>query len=636
MAGGPTVDDVANGSESAELRALRDAERELFPPASPALGDKWPTELASPLSAAENHPRVHASGLPPSPIASAPPAAEGGRDLSWLSHLQMPDLPVRWDARVVRFLEFFKDDPRGHTVLQTWLRRSGRYRDAMRKTLRRKGLPEDMLWLAMIESGFDPVIKSVAGAMGLWQFMPDTAKAYGLPIDRWADQRLNPQAATEAAADFLADLHRRFGSWELAMAGYNMGYWGVAGSVRKYNTNDFWVLSRLEGALPWETTLYVPKIIAAAIAGRNPAVFGLPDVTPEPPLEGEEVDVPAGTSLASVALAAGCTTKEVEQLNPELRASRTPPVSIDKSAGDKVDYPVRVPVGRAQAAAQNLAKTKHDAPMLERYVVRFGESLEQIAASRRVPLAKLIELNAIATGEVVRGGTVLLVPRATSGAQPAQGAPIATTAIASTTAANGGDKAVVAVVPADIFVYPDRRRVFYRVLVGDTLRDIADAFHVSLDEVRRWNDLDPTARLQEGMTLQLFVPEAADLSSAVVLGENDVRVLPVGSEEFFGYWESLKGRKRITVTAQAGETLAAVGRRYSMTPGMMERINRRGRGDKLAAGDAVVVYVAQGNGAQGNGASNAKDAAGGDGANGAMPNGGVPESPFPEGLPPLN
>jgi membrane-bound lytic murein transglycosylase D len=305
VAGGPTEEDVAAGLDSPELRALREAERELFPPATPALGAPWPTELPSPLSASEDSPRVHATGLPPSPPPSAPPVAEGGHDLSWLSQLQMPDLPVQWDARVVRYLEFFKDDPRGRQVLAIWTRRQGRYRELVRRTLRKKGLPEDLLWLAMIESTFDPTARSVAGAMGLWQFMPDTGRAYGLSIDRWADQRLNPEAATEAAADFLADLHRRFGSWELAIAAYNMGYWGVAGSIRKYNTNDFWVLSRLEAGIPWETTLYVPKILAAAIIGRNPHVFGLDDLPVDPALEGEPIDVPPGTSLAVVAQAVG-------------------------------------------------------------------------------------------------------------------------------------------------------------------------------------------------------------------------------------------------------------------------------------------------------------------------------------------
>ena len=185
----------------------------------------------------------------------------------------------------------------------------------------------------------------------------------------------------------------------------------------------------------------------------------------------------------------------------------------------------------------------------------------------------------------------------------------------------------MAVVPADIFVYPDRRRVFYRVLVGDTLREIADTFHVTIDEVRRWNDLDPAARLQEGMTIQLFVPTDADLSHALILGENDVRVLPVGSEEFFAYWESLKGRKRITLTAKAGDTLLAIGTRYGMTPGMMERINHRSRGERLAAGDAVVVYAPE---ARANGGSAPIVD-----PNAPQPNGGLPEAPDPDALPQL-
>jgi membrane-bound lytic murein transglycosylase D len=606
----------------------------------------WPTELPSPLSAPEDAPHVHATGLPPSPPASTPPAAEGGHDLGWLSQLQMPDLPVRWDARVVRYLEFFKNDPRGRQVLTIWTRRSGRYRELVRRTLRKKGLPEDLSWLAMIESSFDPVAHSVAGAMGLWQFMPDTARAYGLPLDRWADQRLNPEASTEAAADFLGDLHRRFGSWELAIAAYNMGYWGVAGSVRKYNTNDFWVLSRLEAGIPWETTLYVPKILAAAIVGRNPHVFGLDEITVDAPLDGDPIDIPPGTSLAVVAQAAGCTTKEVEQLNPELRASRTPPAqpaskdAAPSSGGSHSasapepganDYPVKVPAGRGATAVAALAKLRTGQPSLQRYVVRFGESLEQIAATQRVPMAKLVELNAIGPGEAVRGGTVLLVPAATTPAAALGGSPLAAASTpngtASSMTAPKDDKASVAVVPADIFVYPDRRRVFYRVLVGDTLREIADTFHVSIDEVRRWNDLDPSARLQEGMTIQLFVPNDADLSRTLVLGENDVRVLPVGSDEFFAYWESLKGRKRIALTAKDGDTLAAIGNRYGMSPGMMERINHRSRGEKLAGGDAVVVYAPEGR--MGSGSAPIVD------PNAPQPNGPLPDAPDPDALPGL-
>src|SRR5580692_4927886 len=131
--------------------------------------------------------------------------------------------------------------------------------------------------------------------------MPETARIYVLAVARWVDQRLSPTLATDSAVDFLADLHRRFGGWELALAGYNMGYAGLASVVRRYNTNDFWSLAHTEGTLPWETTLYVPKIIACAVVAHNLAAFGLSDVAVENPYETDEVNVPPGTPLALVA-----------------------------------------------------------------------------------------------------------------------------------------------------------------------------------------------------------------------------------------------------------------------------------------------------------------------------------------------
>src|SRR5580704_10624652 len=235
IAGGPTSDDTSMGVESTELRTLREAEQELFPLASPAPGSAWPSDLPL-VMPSESDPRVHASGVPPSaPVP--PPSADGGPDLSWLTHL-----------------EFFRDDPRGRATFVNLYRHSGRWREMMRRALRRKSLPEDLVWVSMIESGFEPTARSLVGAAGLWQFMPETARIYGLALDRWLDQRLDPEASTEAAAEFLGDLHRRFGSWELALAGFNMGYAGLASVLRRFNTNDFWSLARTEGTLPWETT----------------------------------------------------------------------------------------------------------------------------------------------------------------------------------------------------------------------------------------------------------------------------------------------------------------------------------------------------------------------------------------------
>jgi membrane-bound lytic murein transglycosylase D len=644
IAGGPTTDDLSLGAETPELRALREAERELFPPASPAPGHPWPEEL-SPVpwphsppasAAAAGTPEVHASGLPPSaPTRTAPVASESGKDLTWLAKLQMPDIPVRWDDRVVRYLEFFRDDPRGHGMFANLYRHSGRYREMIQRALRRKSLPEDLVWVAMVESGFDPSAKSVAAAVGLWQFTVQTAKIYGLVVDRWLDQRMDVQVETDAAADHLGDLHRRFGSWEMALAAYDMGYGGLSVVVRRYNTNDFWSLSHTEGTLPWETTLYVPKVIATAVVASNLAAFGFGDLAVDAPVPTEEVDAPPGVSLAQLAPAAGVGTKELQALNPELRTGRTPPAAAadDKRAGDST-YTVKVPAGRGAAVAQSLAKARREPPF-ERYVVRFGETLDQIAAARRTTAQKLVELNAITPGEAIRGGTLLLVPRVeappASAAAPPQGvaAPAPKTTV---------------VVPADIFVYPDRRRVFYRVQIGDTLREIAGALHVGVDDLDRWNDLDPGARLQEGMTLQAFVPASADLSGVSVVAESDVVVLPVGSDEFFAALERDKGFKRVTVVAKEGDTLEAIGRRYGVTARTMERVNRRARGATLKPGDAVVVYApttgphAASPALLGAGATAANAPSGGPGGLERpdalpTPNGPLPDAPLPDLLP---
>jgi membrane-bound lytic murein transglycosylase D len=576
VAGGSTVDDIAAGADTPELRALREAEKELFPPAMPALGTPWPAELPSPLSTATDRPIVHASGVPPTPAPPAPPA-DSTKDTAWLAALKLPDLAVRWDPRVIRYLEFFKDDPRGRATFAHLYKRSGRYRDVIRRALKKKALPEDLLWVSMIESAFDPTIRSHAGAVGLWQFMPETGKIYGLSQDRWVDMRMSAPAASLAAADFFSDLHRRFGSWELSLAAYDMGFGAVQSVVRRYNTNDFWALSKIEGALPWETTLYVPKILAVAIISKNLQTFGFGDLAVDGAIDGDDVRVAPGTPLSTVAAAAGCTAKDLEALNPELRAGRTPPVGD----GDAAGYVVSVPHGKGVQATDALAKMKKDAPAIETYVVRFGETIEQVAVARRTSVAKLVELNDLGPGEVMRGGTVLLVPRGD-----------ATSPVAAVVA----PQKTTVVVPPDVFAYPDRKHVFYRVLVGDTIKEIAAAFHVTVDDLRRWNDLDPVARLIEGMTLQIYVPSAIDLGAVVALGERDVRVVAVGTDEFFTYLEQQRGQKRIVVTARAGDTLDTIGKRYQVPAKTMERMNRKARTEKLDDGESVVVYVPTGSG----------------------------------------
>jgi membrane-bound lytic murein transglycosylase D len=647
-------EDVKPVAETEELVALRDAERDIFWPVAPAADKGGPPDGPPELRVVlprEGGPQVFASGVPPveRPVPSLRDTGEITGDLGWLAGLEMPDLPVRWDERVIQYIEFFRDDPRGHAMFANLFRHSGRFRDMMGRELRRKSLPEDLVWVSMIESGFDPAARSSSGAGGLWQFMPETGKIYGLTIDRWLDQRYSPEVATSAAADLLGDLHRRLGSWELALAAYNMGYAGLAAVVRRYNTNDFWSLARTEGTLPWQTTLYVPKILAAAVVAHNLATFGFGDIALDAPFDADQVDVPPAMSLALVARGAGCDERDVEGLNPELRAGRTPPAEEGEQGAGR--YTVRVPLGKGSALAQALTRQSKSQPPVDRYVVRFGESLEAIAAAHKTTPQRLVELNAIAPGEIVRGGTTLLVPRVdtASPAAPSGGAfclpvlgelpapadrpstPSASghaspTTPATTTTVRAAAPRESVVVPSDEFVYPGRRRVFYRVLVGDAPATIAGALGVPVDDLLRWNGLDPSASLQEGMTLQAFVAPGADLSRVAVIPEASVHVVAVGSEEFFAPLELAKGRRRVILTAKAGETLESIGRRFDVPPRTMEWINRRGRADVLEAGETVVVYVPAP-------AAPAAGASAVAASNGPAASGPLPAAPQPDRLP---
>jgi membrane-bound lytic murein transglycosylase D len=570
VAGGATAEQVRRGSTDPELSALRDADRVLFPkPLSGArAGFDW--DLPEPQT---RGPEVVASGVPPDARLRPTRAASAGdaaSEAEWLEHLTMPNLPVRLEARVVKYLEFYRDNARGRAIARVWAKKSGRYTPALKAELAKAGLPTDLVWLSLIESGHSSTIVSPAGAAGLWQFMPESGRLYGLTVDRWVDERLDPSRSTEAAIRYLSDLHRRFGNWELAMAAYNMGYGGLSRAIQKFNTNDFWELSRYEAGIPWETTLYVPKIFAIAIVMNNKKAFGIADVAPEPAESFDTVLVAPGTSFDQIALAAEIATKRVESLNPHILAARTPPVR----PGEKTpSFRVRVPAGKGVATSQRMNQVWAADSKIESYLVRFGDTLETIARARGTNIATLRQINRVRDDEPLPAGTVLLVPK------PGESTPT-----------TDAEDEVVVVAPRN-WSYPDRRRVFYRIRSGDTLGHVAQAFDVSRSELEAWNALDPSARLQPGMVLQVFVQKGSDLSSVRYLEEARARVLIAGTPDFIDYHEGQKGKKRLTVEAKDGDTLASIGRRYGMSVGWMERINRRSRSKKLRPGDKLVVYV---------------------------------------------
>jgi len=587
---GTPVDDVA-ASETPELREIRRFEEQAFPkpggqettaPGRTNEGASAPSALPGQWGGSGDVPAEVRSPQSPTRVDGTPPPP----DSEWLRSLKLPDLPVRWDAQVLRYLDYFKSDPKGHAVMAGWLRRAGRYRELFEKTLDRQGLPRDLFYVAMVESGFDTGARSRVGAGGIWQFMPGAARAYGLEVSYWVDARRDPEHAVDAAARYLKDLYVRFGSWYLVFAAYNAGYGSVLRSITTYNTNDFWELCRHESGLPWESTLYVPKILAAAIVGHNLAAFGFADVTLDAPFDYEQVDVPAGTSLATVARAAGTKTEVIEALNPDLFRTRTPP--------DRGATRVRLPPGTASVYAASLDKTR-DSDKLETVVLRFGETLDDVARAHGSSAKELRRLNGVRDITELRGGTSIVVPRRNTVAKDKEkdkerekkSEPTATVA-----AEEPGldDDTILVAVPDRSFGYDGRERVFYRTRDGDGLDEVADVFGVRSEDLVEWNNLDPAAKLHPRMVLQIFVRKDFDPAGVLLLDPTKVRVVTLGSEEFLQLETARRGKKRLFYSAKAGDTLAKLGRRYGLTPGDLARINRFSYNTELHEGDRVVVY----------------------------------------------
>jgi membrane-bound lytic murein transglycosylase D len=492
------------------------------------------------------------------------PGAQRTR-LEWLEGLRLPDFPVRWDDRLVRMLEYYRSDARARAVMRGLLMRKGRYSAQITAKLKAAGLPEDLVYLAMVESAYDPRAKSDAGALGLWQLMAAPATEYGLDMSRWVDERMNVSRSTDAAIQYLHDLYADLGSWPLSLAAFNMGSGALLRSMQKYNTNDFWLLANLEAGLPFETVGYVTKVSAFAIIGKNPSRFGLADVVPDPPIETAEVTLPGGTSLTRVARAAGIELDQVVALNPDLKKSRLPP--------DAKTWSVRIPRDRLPRFREKWASTGNGLPAHRTHVLRLGERLGDVAEMYGTTVSKLYKLNDLEDGSIVRAGAKLLVP-------DVDPVPRVDTEPTPTVAVLG-----------DRFVYADRKRVFYRVSTGDDLREIAQFFKVTPDEILMWNRVSHDCKLQRGMFLQLFVPAEADLTQTIVLAPNEVRTIVVGSEEFFNFHESQQNRQRIRYRVKPGDTLKSVSDRFGLSIGSIARINQFSRDTKLRPESEIIVYA---------------------------------------------
>ena len=328
------------------------------------------------------------------------------------------DVPDRPEVAV--FVERFQTGYR-RAVVERWLTRAGRYMDMIREVLIGRGLPEEVLCTAMIERGFDPIAVSRAGAKGLWQFMAPTARKYGLRVDKWTDERLDPEKSTRAAAAYLRDLYAAYGSWPLAHAAYNGGDVRILRAMRNLKSSDFWDLTRGRH-LAEETKNFVAAIQAAILIVRGPARYGFV-VTPEPPLQYETIRVSGGAKLARLAEQAGIEPAELRGLNPELRMAQTPPgesyaLKVPVGGADKVRVVLERDAARRSAVA---ATASHKGtPVTARavpdgvYVVKPQDTVGGIAKRYGVSVAEIRRWNRLTEESRIRPGDRLRVAMVTA------------------------------------------------------------------------------------------------------------------------------------------------------------------------------------------------------------------------------
>ena len=306
--------------------------------------------------------------------------------------------PLVYNEFVQQWIDYFTG--RGRATFERWLVRSTRYIPVMKQVLKEEGVPEDLIYLSMIESGFNPKAFSHAKAVGPWQFMEGTGKRYGLRVDFWIDERKDIVRSTHASAQYLKELHAIFGSWYLAAAGYNAGEGRVLSAIRRDKNRNFWELAHGKTNFRAETKNYVPKIIAAALISKNPEKYGFsPSLPFEKPLAWESVKVPGGVDLRAVAQVTQTDPELIQILNSELRTGITPPEAKD-------GFEVRVPPEKKELLLSKMSElSRIQVASFINHRVGRGENLGYIARRYKTTVLILLKLNNIKNPRALRVGT---------------------------------------------------------------------------------------------------------------------------------------------------------------------------------------------------------------------------------------
>ncbi|AFY00757.1 membrane-bound lytic murein transglycosylase D precursor [Bdellovibrio bacteriovorus str. Tiberius] len=466
---------------------------------------------------------------------------------------ELESIPTEVNPLVEKWIAYFQG--RGRPHMERYLARSTRYEKLMKKVLRDNGLPEDLFYIALIESGFSSRATSHASAVGYWQFIRGTGKRYGLDINAFVDERRDPVFATQAAAEYFKGLYSVFGSWYLAMASYNVGENRVKREVMNHYTRDFWELARKK-RLPAETINYVPKFIAAKMIGKDPAKYGFDDIDYLPPIEFDHITVSQPVNLRQMADKLNLNYEDFKALNPKFKGE----VAILKGS----DLILRIPPGTAEqskvAASESFVSRVQfvaDTGDTQTYRIRHGDTLSTVARRYRTTVAFLRDLNDLPRRKPLRVGMRIQVPDRTPLKDRSQSRSMV------------AKKSAVEAPRNTVTVSSDGR--YYIVQSGDSLFTIARKYSTSVSELQRMNNIRRGRTLKVGMKLKVPTP-----------GSSSAR--EVATEVA----QSKKTKSKVHVVRR-GENLSVIAAKYNVAVSDIKEKNNIRNPASLMVGARIVI-----------------------------------------------
>jgi len=466
-------------------------------------------------------------------------------DQTLVGEIQEPevsfDFPITVNRQVEVYLNLFQGKQRKY--FGRWLARSGHYLPMMQKELAKNGLPLDLVYLSMIESGFNQRAYSRARAVGLWQFMSGTGRQYGLTINKYVDERRDAIKSTKSAVTYLSDLYDEFGDWYLAVAAYNGGPGTMRKAIRRSKSKDFWKIAQKK-SLRLETKRYVPKLIAAIMIAKDPEKYGFNDIVYEKPLHFEELTVGPGLSLEAAALLTGSTSKTIKNLNLELKTGKTPL--------NQEQYVLKIPSGTRQLAENNMPRL-HSVVSTDykTHITRKNETLAQICRRYNINTTTLLKINNLKSSKLAAGSR-LRIPFRT---------------IHYRILPEGMDATIAA----------RDELILHTIKNGETISKISKQYQVPAELIVSWNGLPSVHKIRAGQQLALYLSDGTPAPSAkrakrenfkgqdsvIVLSSNYKWAPPAPASQDEYRWYQVKN----------GDSLWTISRRFNTSPASIRKWN---------------------------------------------------------------